>query len=225
MNEFLLTIKLGENDETLWSFLQTVPVEEWGDLFKKALHLYLKENPQLTEKSEPEARVKAEEDTNAEDHEKATLNKWSLEELFIAPQGTDLTKDNQAAPILGAQEKLHESQKQEQHQQKPPLHDKPVSPNNPLEHLFSLIGEEEDPEVLKFFQSSPPLEAAEAAKDSSEKPEDSGLPEEQHSEPRLEITPGQSELKVPGGSKGLDFLLKHVIGEEDDPEVLKFFRP
>lgn len=85
---------------------------------------------------------------------------------------------------------------------------------NPLRHLFEVIGEEEDEDVIQFlgaFEKSPSTLLREDDSHRGMTSPDENHPVEVH------------QLAIPRGSSGLNFILQQVIGEEEDDEVLQFF--
>lgn len=85
---------------------------------------------------------------------------------------------------------------------------------NPLRHLFDVIGEEEDEDVIQFLSASgnPP----------------SSIQKGDDSDSRMTSPLGKHQVTVQQvanlqGSSGLNFILQQVIGEEEDDEVLQFF--
>ncbi|HHY25404.1 MAG TPA: hypothetical protein GX523_01400 [Desulfitobacterium dehalogenans] len=93
----------------------------------------------------------------------------------------------------------------------PPAEDSMMK-SHPLEHLFQLIGEEEDEEVLELLSRT-------------KLPSVERLAERAPSVPMPEVDqePVAAKEDVQKSVKGLAFLLNQVIGEEEDPEVLSFF--
>lgn len=85
---------------------------------------------------------------------------------------------------------------------------------NPLRHLFEVIGEEEDEEIIQFLSGL-------------EKPP-SSIQKENDSHRRMTSPLGKHQVEVTKvtnlrESSGLNFILQQVIGEEEDDEVLQFF--
>ncbi|TWH55868.1 hypothetical protein DesLBE_0042 [Desulfitobacterium sp. LBE] len=78
----------------------------------------------------------------------------------------------------------------------------------PLKHLWELIGEEEDEDVLELLLQP-------QAQNPEKFPERDALPPKADKEPQKY----QDSQSV----NGLAFLLHQVIGEEEDPDVLSFF--
>ncbi|WP_019850827.1 hypothetical protein [Desulfitobacterium sp. PCE1] len=93
----------------------------------------------------------------------------------------------------------------------PPAKDS-MTENHPLEHLFQLIGEEEDEVVLELL-SRPKLQSVERLAERAP-----SIPI-----PKVDQEPVAAKEDVLKSAKGLAFLLNQVIGEEEDPEVLSFF--
>lgn len=100
--------------------------------------------------------------------------------------------------------------------------DSPVTDNpQPLKHLWELIGEEEDEEVLELLLQP-------QAQNPDKFPERDALTSEVDKEPvaAQDDASGDKEPQKYQDSesvKGLAFLLHQVIGEEEDPDVLSFF--
>jgi hypothetical protein len=104
--------------------------------------------------------------------------------------------------------------------------------NNPLQHLFEIIGEEEDEDVIQFLRADEhPISNSKNFETSLEKgkykeKEQSQLNDlfslSENIEPAHQKTDEEyCDLKK---SNGLDFILQQVIGEEDDEAVLQFFK-
>lgn len=239
-----LDLHFGKEDQDIWQVLQEFPQEEWEKIIKEALKIWSAEqgireinlqdqgNSQVgTEESEVSARDKA---TFGENSTVSSQVSWHLEDLF-SPTSPDLSSSKtslaESFPEPGF-----------------PLETKP----DPLRHLFALIGEEEDEDVLKLLQGKPsPLTKDKGQREASVSKEQvplaiepnlsyivlNQLDREINSSEKV-LQPAENEPKAPeketypdslsGNSaltnKGLNYILQNVIGEEDDPEVLKYFK-
>lgn len=196
-----LTLHFGNEDQDLWVVLKEFPREEWEGLLKKALRFWALER----KRSEEQAREPT----------------WSLEDLFYQssqePTSLDTIpldtprKDNFRDSILKQDSILED-----------PLviEGKPT----PLQHLFALMGEEDDEDVLNLLQGKKTtITSITKIQEQIE-----GIPLEK--EPNPSNTSGSSELMqgnppVNHTISGLNHILQNIIGEEDDPEVLKYFNP
>lgn len=94
---------------------------------------------------------------------------------------------------------------------------------DPLKHLFQIIGEEDDEEVIDFLSTSAKtVSTVPSVPREGESPKGND-PSEIGTE---ETIPIPSEGQLEGNlviSHGLSFILQQVIGEEEDEGVLEFF--
>lgn len=189
------TINFGEEDQALLSFLQTFPQEQWEGLIKEALREYT-ENDSDSGIFLP-----------AEKQESATSAPWNLEELYVGPSAKEsmlnniLMLDNDSG-VYPKEEKLFSNH----------------HPSNPLNHLFALIGEDEDEDVLELLLNgnSKSQEPKEHTQSVNSHRDDSGMD--------LQTDTESLSFQTVAKGKGLAFILNQVIGEEEDPEVLGFFK-
>lgn len=84
---------------------------------------------------------------------------------------------------------------------------------DPLHHLLSVIGEEDDEAVLKLLSAGP-----------IKNPENRIKTEIKNFSAPSAINEVPLEKEAEGPDGGLAYLLQNVIGEEDDEEVLHFFQ-
>lgn len=101
--------------------------------------------------------------------------------------------------------------------------------SNPLRHLFDVIGEEEDEEIIQFLSASekPPL--SNQKEDDSRKGNNAIEIDAMESYGSEGTSPfGNHQIEVLqepnlGRISGLSFILQQLIGEEEEEEVLQFF--
>lgn len=209
-----LTLNFGEEDEPLLTFLRQFPKDEWESILKDALHFFVDHS--------------VANDSHQEKKQEVTHQGWNLEDLFVSPSamacktitdGFSETNDKATsaneASLLDACGRLDSDQSSKSPEAMPN-----ITAYNPLGHLFELIGQEEDKEVLEFFIHS-----------NAQSKYESGVMDDSVTEKKENLKSKGADSLLPQGDevktasfKGLDFLLSQVIGEEDDPEVLDFFK-
>ncbi|MGI1658675.1 MAG: hypothetical protein ACRKFN_06855 [Desulfitobacterium sp.] len=211
-----LTLDLGreEKDEGLWELLRGLSEEQREDVIKTALDMYM---TTFVPKSK-------------------TQSSWSLEDLFVAttlgaaPESSPESSLESSSLVFSPESSLKSKAATGESAVARQASEKAESVS-PLSQLFELIGEENDQDVLEFFRT--PSGAT------STQPSDSG---EVNSPDDKEALVKKSEMttvdKVKdsmvafatpmddqgNNNKGLDYILNQVIGREEDPEVLSFFR-
>lgn len=243
-----ITLRLGEADEDLWEVLNGLSHDQQGIIIKAALKHYLRDHPERLcdeialpkfkqkhrfenvpetnldvgpELSDPESsHLKRDDEAASESSIETSLDnvrfssEWTLDSLFIskipntaAKEETDL-KNSCKDPLV-------------------------TRLSDPLRHLFEVIGEEEDEEVIRFLSAlEKPSSRIQLEEDSRKK----NYPLE--IEPKMglghamtyPIKKSQVEAQLETHqeanlrrSSGLSFILQQVIGEEEDEEVLEFF--
>ncbi|MEL1135480.1 hypothetical protein AAC978_09860 [Desulfitobacterium sp. THU1] len=214
-----LTLDLGreEKDEGLWELLRGLSEEQRVDVIKTALDMYM---ATFVQKSK-------------------TQNSWSLEDLFVAttlgaaPESSpesSLESSLVFSPEFSPESSLKSKAATGENAVERQASEKAESVS-PLSQLFELIGEENDQDVLEFFRT--PSGAT------STQPSDSGevsSPDDEEAQVRKSEMATVDKVKdsmvafaTPrddqgNNNKGLDYILNQVIGREEDPEVLSFFR-
>lgn len=199
--KFSLTLNFGEEDEPLLTFLHKFPKDQWESILKDALQAY-SEHSKFA-KNLPE-----------KEQDYIPQRSWNLDDLFVSPSSVALKTTN---ALSGTRDEGTDKPS------KSPEDMPNSTEHNPLGHLFGLIGQEEDEEVLEFFLRSTSPSQSESGKTENhlEKKENFESEESMKFLDSTNIIHQGDQGKAV--FKGLDFLLNQVIGEEDDPEVLDFF--
>lgn len=199
---FSLTLNFGKKDEDIWEYLSPLSQEEREGIIKEALHRYV--GDLLLKKIDSQQLFNP-----------PLQGSWGLEDLFVPPPENHIAN-------LPNNPHSNNSDLSAHHLSTVACND---ACNNPLSHLFQLIGDEDDLEVLEFFRGNNepnPPKVSEMVNNLSiglKEIEDIEVPESISEKTRVQ---NQSSLEVT--YKGLDFVLNQVIGEEEDPEVKNFFR-
>ncbi|WP_425800707.1 hypothetical protein ACHOLT_11400 [Desulfitobacterium sp. Sab5] len=191
-------------DGEIWEQLQKLPPEKRTETVKQALHEFFQShsefqaeninfplpNPAVTELSLHSETERAEESSTLNCEELASN---AEEHLFL-----EAVSENELSL-----ESLFEASPQA------------IKPD-PLKNLLSVIGEEDDEDVVRLLLSD---QKCTEFKNETELKETELKKPEQHIE-HIEM-PLRTETIIPNG--GLAYLLHNVIGEEEDEEVLQFF--
>ncbi|MGE4274141.1 MAG: hypothetical protein AB7E31_14970 [Desulfitobacterium sp.] len=210
-----LTLDLGreEKDEGLWELLRGLSEEQREDVVKAALDMYMTT-------SVPKSKAQS---------------SWSLEDLLVATTLGTAPESSLESSLVSSLEFSPESS----------LKSKAATGENavarqasekaesvsPLSQLFELIGEENDQDVLEFFRtpsgatSTQPFDSGEVS--SPDDKEALVRKSEMTTVDKVKVSMVASATPVDdrgNNNKGLDYILNQVIGREEDPEVLSFFR-
>ena len=200
-----LTVHFLEEDKDLWEVIQSFPKDQQAIVIKKVLARHLKENKECQVKDAKSAEL-------SNPVKLPTQPIWNLEALFVNSEME--TKANQQVMDCGEENKLLQ----------------PSLTSNLLHHLFEIIGEEEDEDVIQFLRAPDILPSIIQSQEVSSKENNSIQAENKEdcnkdaidSYDKNRVEPIQVEDN-PVKSNGLNFILQHVIGEEEDEEVLQFF--
>jgi len=245
-----ITLRLGEADEDLWEVLNGLSHDQQGILIKAALKHYLRDHPERLcdetalpefkfeqkhrfenvpetnldvgpELSNPESsHLKRDDEATLESLIETSLDnvrfssEWTLDSLFISKIANTAAKE----------------EKDLKNSCKDPL---VTRLSDPLRHLFEVIGEEEDEEVIRFLSASEkpssPIQMEEDSRKDNyplEIEPKKSLGHAVTSPIRKSQVEAQLETHQEANlrrSSGLSFILQQVIGEEEDEEVLEFF--
>ncbi|NMA69741.1 MAG: hypothetical protein GX958_10010 [Desulfitobacterium sp.] len=195
-----LDLHFGKEDEEIWQILKKFPQEEWEEIIKEALRLWGAEQGIRGENLEVEG------DSHDWDEQ---LKSSDEDKITVAGKSTASSK------VSWSLEDLFSSHLQEPRQEPEfSLESKP----DPLRHLFALIGEEEDEEVIDFLRGKPSSKTEE--KENKEDKKDKEDTDE-NNQPNPSVLSTTADFTT---NRGLNYILQNVIGEEDDPEVLKYFK-
>lgn len=179
-----LPLFFNSEDKEIWEQLQKMPPEKRAETVKQALHEFFQ--------ARLEIQAERAEDSSALNSEQAVLNDGEQEEEQLY---TEALPENELSL-----ESLFDASPQE------------IKPD-PLKNLLSVIGEEDDEDVLNLLLSD--------KKSKTEIINGTELKEPKKYIENNEM-PIKTETIVP--SSGLAYLLHNVIGEEEDEEVLQFFQ-
>lgn len=216
-----LPLYFGVGDEELWALLQTLPPEKRVETAKLALKEFFERRPEFTltpmgtsEITEgapvlEEAKVgdgaeivSAAEVEKTSDKEEAVVVEQDEEE-----QGWEQARNNAKNDALPNGELSLESLF---------IPSEIEVRSDPVKNLLSIIGEEEDEEVLEFLLGNA---------DTNEDFNVHRDRREVHSQKSGALTEFWEERPLATtGNKGLDHLFQNVIGKEEDEEVIRFFR-
>ncbi|AGA69709.1 hypothetical protein Desdi_2279 [Desulfitobacterium dichloroeliminans LMG P-21439] len=189
-----LTLNLGreEKDQDLWELLRGLSEEQREDAVKAALHMYMTTTSPVSK----------------------TTSSWSLEDLLVSTT-SGASASTEASPEESAEESLKSNAVTSGNPVTSQASETAEVVNHPLNHLFALIGEEDDQDVFEFFRPSSGATSVYVTTGdpySADKVEDSS------------VTLATPKPVQGNGFMGLDYILDQVIGREEDPEVLSFFR-
>lgn len=206
-----LPLYFGVGDEELWALLQTLPPEKRVETTKLALKEFFEKRskfaltPMGTSEVTGGAPVleEAKVGDGAEIVSAAEVEKTSDKEEQARDHAKNSTV-NDALPIgeLSLESLFITSEKEVR--------------SDPVKNLLSIIGEEEDEEVLEFLLGNA---------DTNEDLTVHRDRREVHSQKSGALTEFWEERPLATtGNKGLDHLFQNVIGKEEDEEVIRFFR-
>lgn len=199
-----LTLHFSEANKGVWEILQSLTPKHQQAMIIDALTEYLKE-------------YKApEEDSGVS---------WDLKSLFVTEEN-----NNQGNQDESSLHKASSTPSASAHQEIVSLDPTGIPP---LKHLFEMLGEEEDEDVIELLIHTPQKRDKEFLL-AAEGIQNYGYPSEKldplvslENETLQVSKRGPSSLDEPEidsqQGRGLNFVLQHVIGEEKDEEVLRFF--
>lgn len=179
-----LPLFFNPEDGEIWEQLQKLPPEKRTETVKQALHEFFQTHSEFQAENMISSELVSSGNTSASPNSPLTINNVDL----------DVTENELSL------ESLFEASPQA------------IKPDS-LKNLFSVIGEEDDEEVVKLLLSD-------------KKPDTELKMETELKEPEQHIEKNEVPLReeTMAASGGLAYLLHNVIGEEEDEEVLHFFQ-
>ncbi len=213
LKQHSLTLHFREVDEEGWEVLKGLSQDQQESVIKEALKLYLRVH---TESRCPETTQLYHEYDREHDLSYLPVPSPWKEEDFISE--SLYRTDETGLPSEWKLDSLFVSSEIK----------KEIT--NPLKHLFQIIGEEDDEEVINFLSNSARTSATIPRDEESPErndPSEIGTKESLSGEAMFHIGTFPLEVQQEDPrvrSSGLTFILQQVIGEEEDEEVLEFLR-